>query len=107
MSELIFVYLDHAYTSELALAKHEGVASDEASLFDYEGEAPEVLWRVQGGPEVDLITDSLVDALAEQIAGDADLLHSIDVVGSDNALRDLHPMVMARGPEFVPDYLRS
>jgi hypothetical protein len=70
-----------------------------STLFEYEGEAPERLWRVEGGPEVDLITDSLVDALAEQFAGDADLLHSIDVVGSDNALRDLHPMVMARGPE--------
>ncbi len=107
MSKTLFIYGNHSYASELALAKHEGVTGEEASLFEYEGEAPATLWRVQGGPEAGLITDSLVDALAEQFAGDADLLHSIDVVGSDNALRDLHPMVMARGPEYIPDYLRG
>ena len=65
----IFVYTHRAYTSEAALLKHEGVPAEEAMYFGYEGEPPAVLWRVEDGPQRDLITADGDEALAELKAG--------------------------------------
>lgn len=105
MSKTLFIYLNHAYTSELALAKHEGVTGEEASLFEYEGEAPERLWRVEGGPEVDLITADHDEARAEFQAGGY-CLHDVAVMGVHDEKAPCGVILSRDVPDYALEHLR-
>lgn len=80
MTRTMLIFGRHAYTSEADLQKHEGVTSDVADLFHYDGEAPAKLWRVEGGPEVNLITADANEALAELEAG-ASSIYQLRIMG--------------------------
>lgn len=103
MTKTIFVYLNRAYTSEADLLKFEGVLADEASLFKYDGEAPAVLWRAQGGPEGDLIVTDPEAAYAEFQAG-AECVFRVSVIGEDAEPAGTK-FVLARDRECVPDFV--
>ena len=103
MKKLLYVYLDHAFTSEAALREHRSVSPDEASWFEYEGETPGCLWRAQGGPEVDLITANRDEAVAEFEAG-AQCLYRIKVVGVDPEEAPGRLVLSRGGGENAPDF---
>jgi len=108
MSKTIFVYLNHAYISELALTKHEGVTVEETSLFDYGGELPVILWRVEGGPEQILITADANEALAEYKAASEDCyLHDVAVLDSNSEKAPCGVILSQDVPEYALEHLRA
>ena len=112
MTKLLIVFRNHAYMSELALYKHEGLALEQAQhfKFKYEGDPPKRLWRVYGGPQVELVTTDYDEAVSvfydEALAGiKADLevfcFHDVAVLGI-NDKKGPCKVIVSRGiPECV------